>query len=103
MSELPDDWDGIHLGGYSHTNSLNYYSPLLKRCLSSCGGYAYIVNSKAIPKILEATENQRHQFDINLAKLMPSLKWFKTTEMLVKHLAGYSDIQEREVDYKELY
>lgn len=103
IKQLPEDWDGIHLGGYSHTNHLDYYSGMLYRCYRSCGGYGYIVRSKAIPKILEKTNNSNKQFDINLADLMPELKWFKSKIMLVKHLPGFSDIQGRHVDYKELY
>lgn len=103
MKELPEDWDGIHLGGYSHTNHLHSYSAMLNRCYRSCGGYGYIVRAKAIPKILERTSNLNKQFDINLADLMPELNWFKSKIMLVKHLPGFSDIQGRNVDYKELY
>lgn len=103
MHDLPNDWDGMHLGGYSRLNNLKSYSNNLWRCYSSCGGYGYIVRSKAIPKILERTESKRHQFDIHLSVLMHELNWFKSKEMLIKHLPGFSDIQGKFVDYKQLY
>lgn len=34
---------------------------------------------------------------------MKDMQWFKTKEMLVYHLPGYSDINETHRDIKELY
>lgn len=103
MKELPEDWDCLHLGGYSPEFGLKNYSPLLYRCLQSWGGYGYIVRLKAIPKLLQTIEPEKTQVDTYYTKIMPELQWFKTKEMLVKHLPGYSDIMQREVDYKILY
>ena len=103
MAELPSDWDGLHLAGYSPHGSLQDYSQKLNRCFLSWGGYAYLVRGKAIPKLLEVLDREIWQVDTSYCQVMNDLKWFKTKEMLVEHLAGYSYIQEQEVDYKKLY
>lgn len=103
MAELPNDWDGLHLGGYSPVGMLEHYSPLLWKCIQSWGGYGYIVRGKVIPYLLELISQEKTQVDTYYAKSMYQLKWFKTKEMLVKHLPDYSDIMKRHVDYKQLY
>jgi GR25 family glycosyltransferase involved in LPS biosynthesis len=103
LAELPYDWDGIHLGGESPNGSLLHYSPNLFKCLASWGGYGYIVNKRIIPKLIEAISQEKMPVDTYYARMMPDMKWYKSKEMLVKHLAGYSTIQKKHVDYKHLY
>ena len=103
MAELPSDWDGLHLAGYSPHESLKDYSKRLNKCFLSWGGYAYLVRGKAIPILLEVLDREMWQVDSSYCQIMSHLNWFKTKEMLVEHLPGYSFIQEKEVDYKKLY
>lgn len=103
MLELPENWDCLHLGGYSAPNGLIPYSPLLDKSLRTWGGYAYIVNHKAIPKLLEEISKEQTQVDTHYTRIMDKMNWFKTKEMLVYHLAGYSDINQEHRDIKELY
>ena len=103
MAELPSDWDGLHLGGESPSGSLIHYSPNLYKCLASWGGYGYIVNKRVIPKLIELISQEKMPVDTYYARFMSQLKWYKSKEMLVKHLAGYSTIQQKHVDYKHLY
>lgn len=103
MSQLPDDWDGLHLGGDSPPEFLKNYSPSLNRCLKSWGGYAYILNRKVIPKLIDLISGERTQIDTYYTWIMKDLNWFKTKEMLVYHLPGYSDIEETYRDLKGLY
>lgn len=103
MLELPEDWDCLHLGGYSPDNCLINYSGLLNRSIKTWGGYSYIVNRKAIPKLIEAISQEQTQVDTHYTWIMKDMNWFKTKEMLVYHLPGYSDINENHRDIKELY
>jgi len=103
MSELPDDWDGLHLGGDGSNGNLKPLSPNLNRCFASWGGYGYIVNKKVIPLLIETISQEKMPVDTYYARLMPNLNWYKSKEMLIKHLAGYSTIQNKFVDYKHLY
>lgn len=103
MLELPEDWDCLHLGGYSPQGALINYSARLNKSLKTWGGYAYIVNRRAIPKLLDEIEKEVTQVDTHYTWIMPQLNWFKTKEMLVYHLAGYSNINEEYRDIKELY
>lgn len=103
MKELPDNWDGLHLGGYSPNGSLNNYSPMLNKSLATWGGYGYIVSKRVIPLLIETISQEKTQVDTYYARLMPQLNWFKSKIMLVKHLPGHSTIQNKHVDYKDLY
>jgi GR25 family glycosyltransferase involved in LPS biosynthesis len=103
MLELPEDWDCLHLGGYSPAGCLSHHSPLLYKSLKTWGGYAYMVNLKAIPMMLDEINKEQLQVDTHYTRIMPDLKWFKTREMLVYHLPGYSDIEKTHRDIKELY
>lgn len=103
LSELPEDWDGIHLGGYSPHGSNKHYSIHLNRCFASWGGYGYIVNKRIIPTLIELISQEKMPVDTYYARFMPQMNWYKTKEMLVKHLAGHSTIQNKFVDYKDLY
>jgi GR25 family glycosyltransferase involved in LPS biosynthesis len=103
LSELPENWDGIHLGGYSPLGSTVNYSIFLNKCFASWGGYGYIVNKKAIPIILDKIKEEEMQIDTYIASLMPNLNWFKSKEKLVLHPPNQSTILNKWVDYKELY
>jgi GR25 family glycosyltransferase involved in LPS biosynthesis len=103
MLELPYDWECLHLAGSSPIDCLIQYSPLLDRCLKSWGGYAYIVRHSAIPKLLSELEKEQTQLDTHYTWIMKDMKWYKTKEMLVYHLPGYSEIMKQNRDIKELY
>lgn len=103
MSQLPENWDGLHLAGDSPSGSLINYSPALYKCLKSWGGYAYIVSRRVIPKLIELISGEQTQVDTYYTWIMKDLNWFKSKEMLVYHLPGYSDIEETHRDLKSLY
>lgn len=103
MSQLPSDWDCLHLAGSSPSDCLIPYSFNLDRCIKSWGGYAYIVRNKAIPKLIEELNKEQTQVDTHYTWIMKDMNWFKCKEMLVYHLPGYSDINENFRDIKELY
>ncbi len=103
LLDLPEDWDCLHLGGYSPPTCLEHYSPLLWRSLKTWGGYGYIVNRKAIPKLLSEIRKETAQVDTHYTNIMCEMKWFKSKEMLVYHLPGYSEIEQKYRDIKELY
>lgn len=103
LDQLPPDWDGLHLAGSSPLGCLRPYSTHLNKCLKSWGGYAYILNRKVIPTLLDLIKDERLQVDTYYTTIMPNINWFKSTEMLVYHLPGYSDIEQKHRDLKELY
>lgn len=103
MAELPEDWDGLHLAGTSPVGCLNHYSNSLNKCIKSWGGYAYIVNRKALHILIDLISGELTQVDTYYTWIMKDLNWFKTKEMLVYHLPGHSDIEEKHRDIKSLY
>lgn len=103
LNELPENWDALHLGGYSPSGCLIHYSPMLNRSIKTWGGYGYIVNKKSIPKLIEEISKELTQVDTHYTWIMHSMNWFKTKEMLIYHLPGYSEIDRKKRDIKELY
>lgn len=103
MNQLPNDWDCLHLGGYSTPDGLMPYSSLLDKSIKTWGGYAYIVNRKAIPFLLAEISQELTQVDTHYTRIMSQMNWYKTKEMLVYHLPGFSDIMGFHRDIKELY
>ena len=103
ISELPDNWDGLHLGGYSPDGVNRDFSKSLFRTLKCYGGYGYAVRGKAIPKIISELNKENLQVDTCIAHMMHDLNWYKTKEMLVEHPEGYSFIQDKFVNYRQLY
>lgn len=103
LAELPENWDGLHLGGYSPNGNCKNFSLMLNRCFASWGGYGYVLNCKIIPRLLEEVKEEKKQIDTYIAHLMPQLNWFKTKEKLVLHPPNQSTILNKWVDYKELY
>lgn len=103
LNELPDNWDALHLGGYSPSGCVVNYSPMLNRSIKTWGGYGYIVNRKAIPTLIEEISKELTQVDTHYTWIMHKMNWFKTKEMLVYHLPGFSEINQANRDIKELY
>ena len=103
MLELPDDWDGLHLGGHSPSGGVVNYSNGLYKSIKTWGGYGYILNRKVMPKLIELLTQEQTQVDTYYTWIMKDLNWFKSKEMLVYHLAGYSEIEKKHRDIKELY
>lgn len=103
MLELPENWDCLHLGGYSPIGCLDNFSPSLYKSIRTSGGYGYIVNKTAIPKLLAEISKEDLQVDIHYSMLMREMNWFKTKEMLIYHLPGMSDIEGTYRDIKQLY
>lgn len=76
---------------------------MLNRSLKTWGGYAYLVNRKAIPKLIDEISKELTQVDTHYTWIMYQMNWFKSKEMLVYHLPGYSEINKEYRDIKELY
>ena len=103
LLQLPENWDALHLGGYSPHGELINYSSLLVKCNKSWGGYGYIVNKRAYQKLINLLDGAQTQVDTYYTWVMSEMNWYKTREMLVYHLAGYSDINQEYRDIKDLY
>lgn len=82
----------MHLAGFSPDGTY-HYSNSLNKCITSWGGYAYLVNKKAYKKLIDTISEERLQVDTYYTKIQKDMKWFKAKEMLVYHLAGISDVE----------
>ena len=96
----PNDWDMLYLGGTLRTIKKHFDN--WTRC-TTWNAHAYIVNmqnKKLIKQILGA-EKQMKAFDYYLEEIVhPFFNVYMATPMRILQLPGYSDIENREVDYK---
>lgn len=100
LSELPEDWDALWLGGT--VNKVRPYSASLKRLQAGTGGYGVLFKETMYPKLIEILKKEMYQADVSYMKLQPEFNCFRTVQNLVLHKAGFSTIQKRHVDYPSL-
>lgn len=99
MDELPLDFNALWLGGRLIGKRWDYSDSLLK-ISGITGTYGYIIKSDFIPKVLSALAKENKLADYAMSSVFDNV--FKTKKNLVKHRAGYSIIQGKDVSYKDL-
>lgn len=67
------------------------------------GAYAILFKGSVIEEIIEELEKEETLVDHHYMRLQKRLNWYRTIKNIVYHPAGYSTIQEKIVDYPELY
>lgn len=101
LSELPDDWDALWLGGMVHKTQK--FSSCLHRLEVGTGGYGVLIRETMYEPILELLRHERQESDICYMALQRKFNCFHTVQNLILHKPGYSTIQKKHVDYPELY
>lgn len=100
VSELPEDWAAIWLGGFEKVRS-EKYSENANRVISQLGAFAYVVRKDFANTLIGALDRGTHlTTDGVYAQIQKRYKCFRA--VLVGHHSGWSTIQRRNVDYKQL-
>lgn len=103
LSELPPDWDALHLNGTDHPKAKStFYSELLNKCHHTTGAFGIVINSTIYDYLISLLNEEQKLVDIYYAEAMRKLNWYRTKEKLVLHPAGFSEIKRKFVDYKHL-
>jgi glycosyl transferase family 25 len=102
VKQLPTDFCVLYLGG-NHIKSTTNYSLNLEKCNSTYCLHSYIVNNSYIDNILEKNPHNFEAIDVYFSKYIqqkfncycfnPKLSWQRES---------YSDIEERNVFYKNI-
>lgn len=100
IKELPNDWQGLWLGGYERKNS-EPYKDGINKIVSQFGAFGYIVK-KDFANILigQIIRNENLSVDGVYSVLHHRYNCYRS--VLVGHLPGVSTILNKYVDYKPL-
>lgn len=100
IKELPDDWQGLWLGGYERKKGEPYKDGITK-IVSQFGAFGYIVK-KDFANILigQIIRNENLSVDGVYSVLHHRHRCYRS--VLVGHLPGVSTILNKYVDYKPL-
>ena len=94
MSELPEDWDLLYLGGWN-VGDVEKYSESLNWAKKVYTTHAFIVRNKFYDTILESINSRQWKVDILISDVLPLGNCFICEPTLVWQREGFSDIENK--------
>lgn len=101
MSQVPDDWHILYMGG-SINGTKHFVHNNIVRATNIFTTHAVAFNHTVYDSLIEIWEKQNEKVDIALATLQTKFNTYAFDPFLVGQRASYSDILEKETDYKHL-
>lgn len=100
LSDVPSDWDMIHLGGnHTYGNVPEMVTDKIMKLHNTFATEAVIIKSTIFQKILDITEKREHQIDAYYAMLQKTDNFYGCYPNITLQKIDYSDIQNKVVDY----
>lgn len=100
LSEVPSDWDMIHLGGnHTYGNVPEMVTEKIMRLHNTFATEAVIIKNTLFQKILDITKDRQHQIDAYYAMLQKTENIYGVYPNITLQKIDYSDIQNKVVDY----
>lgn len=100
IQQLPDDWDMLYLGS-TLNEPLQKYSENLYRIKKGWTTHGIIYNGDKVPKFVLANQKDVLKIDVFLSDVVQEkFNCFITYPMAATQRAGYSDVVNKDVDYK---
>ena len=94
MTELPEDWDLLYLGGWN-VGDVEKYSESLNWAKKVYTTHAFIVRDKFYDIILEGINSRDWKVDVLISDVLPLGKCFICEPILAWQREGFSDIENR--------
>lgn len=94
MSELPEDWDLLYLGGWN-VGDVEKYSESLNWAKKVYTTHAFIVRDKFYDTILEGINLRKWKVDILISDVLPLGNCFICEPTLAWQREGFSDIENK--------
>ena len=101
LDMVPNDWDMIYFGG-NHSEPLDKVDGFISRCRFTLTAHSVGIRSSMYNTILDITKDLNVPIDLSYAQLHKSHNVYCSNKNLTWQSAGYSDIEDREVDYEIL-
>ena len=101
LEQVPDDsFDLILLGG--NYGFFTKYSEHLVRIQDSLATHAMVINSTFYDTFIETLSNTKEPCDVALNKIYKNHKVYGCNPVLVSQRPGFSDVINKEVDYRNI-
>jgi GR25 family glycosyltransferase involved in LPS biosynthesis len=94
MTELPEDWDLLYLGGWN-IGDVEKYSESLNLAKNVLTTHAFIVRSKFYDTILEGINSRKWKIDILISETLSKGNCFICNPTIAWQKEGFSDIENR--------
>lgn len=94
MSQLPEDWDLLYLGGWN-VGEKNSYSVLLDVAEKVYTTHSFIVKNKFFDIIIETLNSRDWKVDVLLSEALPKGKCFISNPTIAWQREGFSDIENK--------
>lgn len=101
LDMVPSNWDMIYFGG-NHTEPLDRIDGFISRCKCTLTAHSVGIRSSMYDIILNITKDLNVPIDLSYAQLHKDYNVYCSNKNLTWQSAGYSDIEDREVDYEIL-
>lgn len=99
--QIPNDWDFIYLGG-NHAGPLIQVMPNVSRMTYSYTTHAYAAKNTIYDAIITELGKENEKVDIGMASLHSKYNTYVTRPHLAFQRASFSDILNKDTDYKHL-
>lgn len=101
ISQVPDDWHMIYLGG-SHNGTKYFVQSNVVRATNIFTTHAVAFKHTIYDSLIEIWEKRNEKVDIALATLQTKFNTYAFEPFLVGQRASWSDIQEKDTYYEHL-
>lgn len=91
VSELPEDWDLLYLGGWN-TGEIKKYSEHLNLAEDVLTTHSYLIRQKFVDTLLSSIYNRKFKIDVVFCDALKKGKCFISNPVLSWQREGYSDI-----------
>jgi len=97
ISELPDDWDLLYLGGWN-VGDIVKYSDKLNHAKKVYTTHAFIVRQKFVDTVIKGINERQWKVDVLISDILPLGNCFICNPILAWQREGFSDIENRETN-----
>jgi GR25 family glycosyltransferase involved in LPS biosynthesis len=94
LSELPEDWDLLYLGGWN-VGEKEKYSQHLDRATKVYTTHAFIVRGKFFDTLLEGINSRDWKVDVLISEILPKGNCFICDPTIAWQKEGFSDIENK--------
>jgi len=94
LSELPEDWDLLYLGGWN-VDEKEKYSQHLDRANKVYTTHAFIVRNKFFDTIIDGINSRDWKVDVLISEILPKGNCFICNPTIAWQKEGFSDIENK--------
>ncbi len=98
LQNVPENWDMIYFGG-NHMQSLSEINDIIGKCNMTLTAHAVAIRKTVFLNVLKITEGLGAPIDLYYAMLHRFINAYAPIKPIAWQIGGYSDIEEKNVEY----